>query len=160
MAKIGLFIAFKSERRYSDLLFALDLLSFLLGVIRDCLINERVEEAHNLLTVGAQQIRDRLNDDTVYDLDQPLTDQILHTFEGCCSSLFVYRALVLFKTANHIELLDLFKNNRQQEQLNEEQCETLSRICFSVGNNVFQQGNFLDAITWLKFVHSLGEFLF
>jgi len=37
MAKIGIFIAFKTERRYSDLLYALNLLSFLLGVIRDSL---------------------------------------------------------------------------------------------------------------------------
>jgi len=103
MAKIGIFIAFKTERRFSNLLFFLHLISFLLGVIHDCLLNERLEEAHNLLTVGAQEIRrDRLNDDTVDDLDQPLTDQILHMFEGCCSSLFVYRALVLFKTAAHI----------------------------------------------------------
>lgn len=158
---IGTYIMFKNDRRFSDLEFAVNILSLTLGTVRACLQDELTEEAERLLKLASQSIRPRLNDETVYDFDATPTIELAKKFELCCSSLFVYHVLALYRQNQYSEMLMLLGSIKEQDSVKFgfDQTKALSRICFGVGHEMFYRGEFEGAIVWLKFAHSFGRTL-
>ncbi|KAK4010772.1 hypothetical protein OUZ56_019904 [Daphnia magna] len=159
LVNIGTYIMFKNDRRFSDLEFAVNILSLTLGTVRACLQDELTEEAERLLKLASQSIRPRLNDETVYDFDATPTIELAKKFELCCSSLFVYHVLALYRQNQYSEMLMLLGSIKEQDSVKFgfDQTNALSRICFGVGHEMFYRGEFEGAIVWLKFAHSFGK---
>ncbi|KAI9558982.1 hypothetical protein GHT06_015771 [Daphnia sinensis] len=159
LVNIGTYIMFKSDRRFSDLEFAVNILSLTLGTVRACLQDELIEEAVRLLKLASQSIRPRMNDETVYDFDATPTLELAEKFELCCSSLFVYHVLALYRQNQYNEMLMLLGSIKEQNSVKFgiDQTAALSRICFGVGHGMFYRGEFEGAIVWLKFAHSFGK---
>lgn len=152
---------YKTEHLHQDLFFALDMLAFTLGAVRLCLQDERIDETQVLLQLAAKKIYPHLSNEDVYDLDQPLSDHVHATFRSCCSSLFVYRALVLYLTSKPVELLALLESTEQEQlELDDFQCDVLLRTCFNVGLSAFHREDYKATVTWMNLARSFGKATF
>ena len=148
---------FRTARRRRDLVFAVDLLLLTLDAVRLCLLEGDQEEAQRLLSLGSQSIRTRMNDDSIYDFDVPLSEKLHTSFRHCCASLLVYRVLGLYQTLQYDEMMALLKSSGQEkQQLNPSQLDCLARTCFNVGQSLVKKEDFQSAVTWLNFACSFG----
>lgn len=149
---------FQTERRRRDLIFAVDLLLLTLDTTRACLQEGDHEESKRLLNLAAQWIRPRMNDDSIYDLDVPLSEKLHATFRHCCTSLLVSSAMGFYHSAQYDEMLNLLKNSRQEkQQLNPIQSDALGRICYNMGQSLVKKEDFPSAVHWLNFANSFGK---
>lgn len=155
---IGVYIMFKCSHRSNDLEFALDILSLTIEGVRACLGVEFIDDVESLLKIASHHIHPRINDENVYDFDAVSFEKLNSKFEHCCSSLFVYRVLYLYKTQKHDEILILLGSTKHEPiQFTDDQCESLSRVCLNVSLGMFNRQKFEECIIWLKFSHSLGK---
>lgn len=149
---------FKTNRRRSDLEFAVNILSLALGTVRDCLGAELIEEAGEILDLASNSIRPRMNDEAVYDFDATPTEKLHLKFLFCCSSLFVYRVFYFFKVNQCSEILTLLASTKQEPiEFNVEQADSLSRLCFNIALKMFNGGEYEGTVIWLKFAHTFGK---
>lgn len=150
---------FKTDRRFNDIAFAVNILSLTLGTVRACLRDGLLEEAERLMKLASQSIRPRMDDEAVYDFDATPTVELAEKFEHCCSSLFVYHVLTLYRRDQYNDILMLLGSIKEQESVKfgTDQTNSLSGICFDIGHGMFYRREFETAIVWLKFAHSFGK---
>ena len=147
----------KTRKRSKDLEFALNTLALTFRAIQSCISAGLDSEFQRLLDWAMHTVRPRLDDEKIYDFDRAPMERLFVPFDTCNSLIFVYRVIELYQENKYDDILALLSTTKDKPvNLNEQQSASLSRTCYNIGLNLFNQESFEKAIIWFKFCHSYG----